>query len=154
MGLHRIAEDSSTLAYHCTNPDCQFHNCAGWESWQQCKHHDVQQIVKKEGTYYREQAKIRLSGQTREIPIDHPDIKFTGPGIVALPMCDCGTQMFLKVDFTPEELQAPNMLMVERDSQDPRIITRLIPHPMVARHQQLAAKLRDMGKVYTPPGNE
>lgn len=173
MGLHSIAEDSSTIQYNCVNPNCRFHNCSNWEPWQQCKHHDTheyvtipaavmrermagalpqEQLDKLGDTHFVQRVQVRVDGETRVIPIEHPDIKFSGPGIVALPICECGTQMFLKVDFTPDELAAPNITIAERDPSNPTIITRLYQHPMVARHQQLAAKLREMGKVYTPPG--
>src|SRR5690348_12061561 len=124
MGLHAIAADSSTLSYHCNNPNCQYHNCANWEPWQRCAAHDTMEYVTIPAAEMRKRlqgavapevlAKIgdtimvqpntagRRTGQTRQIPIDHPDIHWTDEHMVALPICECGTRMFLKVHFTDE----------------------------------------------------
>ena len=173
MGLRDISADSTTLSYHCTNPTCDFHNCANWEPFQQCAYHDTYEYVvvpaaemkkRMEGLLSPDQLaqlgdtimmqktqKGRRVGKTHQIQVNDPGIKFTGPDVVALPTCQCGTQMFLKVNFTAEELAAPNIQIAVRDPQDPTKIVRIDQHPMVARHQQLAAKLTSMGIVWTPP---
>ena len=54
---------------------------------------------------------------TYEHHISHGTIRWYGrPGMqpermtISLPPCTCGRQTFLKAHFTPEELQAPNMI--------------------------------------------
>jgi len=103
---------------------------------------------------------------------DHPEST-----MIALPRCDCGTQMFVKAVFTDEELAAPNMTIPEYEENTERIIDRdtemlrralagygiEIPqrfnlvkqwrvsgshrHPMPARHQELARQLIAAGKT-------
>src|SRR5437016_515332 len=129
MGLHNITE--THLEHHCMNPGCRYHNCANWEPWQHCEAHDQMEYVVVPAAEMRARlqgavapevlAKIgdtilsqpstkgRRAGETRQIPLDHPDIHWTGQGVVALPICECGTQMFVKVVFTPDELEAPNI---------------------------------------------
>ena len=70
--------------------------------------------------------------------------------MVALLICACGTQMFLKVGFTPAELAAPNIMRPIHDHQDPSSIIAVEKHPMVDRHVQLAAALVARGTVYKP----
>lgn len=173
MGLHAISADSSTLEYHCVNPNCAYHNCANWEPFHHCAAHDTMEYVMVPAAKMRARlqgvvapevlAKIgdtilmqpstagRRTGQTHQVPIDHPGIEWTGEHMVGLPICECGTRMFLKVHFTDEELNAPNIKVAIRDAQDPTKILRVDQHPMVGRHLQLAAKLAAMGKVWMPP---
>jgi len=173
MGLHHITEDSTELHFHCTNPDCEYHNCSNWEPYQRCEVHDafVHVVVPAEEMRQRLMGTVgpevlqnvtdtvlvqkntdgRKDGRTRVIPIDHPDIEWTGPGVVALPTCSCGTRMFLKVDFTEKELAAHNISVPVRDPNNASIVTRIDQHPMVARHKQLAEALRARGNVWVDP---
>jgi hypothetical protein len=173
MGLHAISEDSTRLSYHCNNPNCQYHNCANWEPRQTCTAHDTVEYVLVPAAEMRKRlqgavapevlAKVgdtiliqpstrgRRVGKTRQVQITDPGIEWTGPDMVALPMCECSTQMFLKVVFTPDELEAPNIKIAVRDPQNPTNILRIDQHPMVPRHLQFAQALKAMGKVWTPP---
>lgn len=172
MGLHNISADSTTLEYHCNNPTCAYHNCANWESFLTCKAHDqyeyvtipademrkrmagmltLEQIAKVTDTIMMQPSTLgRRVGQAHQLSITDPGIVWTGPHIVALPTCECGTRMFLKVVFTPQELQAPNIQRAIRDPQNPTHILRIEEHPMVARHIQLAQKLTSLGNVWKP----
>lgn len=173
MGLHAIAPDASTISMHCMNPECEYHNCANWEDGFECAHHDELEYI----TIPADEAKRRFkgaiseellntmgaliiaqkttmgrkNGKTRTHPVDHPEIQFTGPHVVSMPMCECGTQMFVKVNFTARELQADNIQIKVRDPQNPSIIREIRQHPMVPRHQALGEKLRSMGRVYVAP---
>jgi hypothetical protein len=173
MGLHTIAEDGSTFGYHCHNKNCRFHNCANWETWQKCAHHDAVEhvVVPADEMRKRMQGAIapemlarmtdaiitqkttagRTDGETRQLSIDDPGIEWVDERHVALPVCECGTRMTLKVVFTDEEMKAPNIQIAVRDPQNPSLITRLDQHPMVSRHQSLATALQAKGNVYTPP---
>jgi hypothetical protein len=61
---------------------------------------------------------------------------------VRLPPCACGSQTYLKVYFTEEELRAPNMIDRNGNPTPSRAVAE--------RHMQLAAQMEQMGK--TPPG--
>ncbi len=97
--------------------------------------------------------------------------------MISLPQCGCGTQLFVKAVFTDEELAAPNMTIpeyeeyqeqvVDKDNEALRLVLakhgieipqrvhlvkrrRVVgshPHPMVARHQELARQLIATGKA-------
>ncbi len=58
----------------------------------------------------------------------HPD----GQRTAILPACDCGAQTGLKVDFTEEELAAPNMIHPVTGAPTPS-------HAAAKRHMALAA---------------
>ena len=173
MGLHAIAADASTVTYYCTNPNCAHHSCADWEPFRTCAYHDVVEYVQVPAAELRKRYAAQLTpaalaalndsyvaqpttrgrrsgGTPNVVPANHPQIIWTGPDVVALPMCECGTQMFLKMSFTAEELAAPNIQMITRHPQAPTIITAINQHPMVARHQQFAAKLAALGNVFKP----
>lgn len=182
MGLHGISTDASMISYHCADPECSHHNCAGWEDYMECIHHDQfehvivpaaemrkrlagavpETALSQIGDAIISQRKDggRKTGQTHQIPTDHPDIQFTGENMVALPACTgthadgtpCTTRMFLKVAFTEAEMKATNITIPVRDKDDPTKITGFTEHPMVARHKALAAKLRATGRDYKAPG--
>lgn len=98
--------------------------------------------------------------------ISHDQVEYVDHDLVALPPCDCGSRCFVKVKFTEEELQAPNMVeygMVPTEMELPHAITGepvkvLIPalkpigkNPFVTRHLELARQLDAIGKVHSPP---
>src|SRR5258705_13396308 len=136
MGLHAITEDSSVLSHHCPNPNCQYHNCQEWEDYLECAHHDDLEYIQVPAEEMRARLKglipdnqlediqdtiianktkaHRVQGMTRQVPIDHPEIFWSAHDLVALPKCECGTQTFLKVNFTEKELRAPNIQIVNR----------------------------------------
>jgi hypothetical protein len=58
--------------------------------------------------------------------------------VVGLPPCECGTRAFLKVDFTPQELAAPNMV----DQQGRPTAS----HAAALRHMALVPLLEASGK--------
>lgn len=183
MGLHSISEDATMVTYNCADPECSHHNCAGWEDFRECEHHDavepvlvpaaeMKKTLMASGASLETLANIgdmivlqpraggRVSGQTHQIPVDHPDVQFSGPSMVALPRCtgthpdgsQCTTQMFVKVNFSAKEMKAENITKPIRDDPtDPTRITRFQEHPMVARHKKLGAKLRAIGKDYQAP---
>jgi hypothetical protein len=66
MGLHHITEDSTTIHYHCMNPACIYHNCAAWESYQQCQAHDIQRFVTIPASEMRE----RMQGALLQDQLD------------------------------------------------------------------------------------
>jgi len=173
MGLHSYNEETGDLEYYCTNPECSHHSCADWEAFRTCAHHDQMEYVvvpaaemqqRLAGVLPPEQlqqlgdtiisqqsAAHRVSGGTSNVHhASHEDIKWTGPNEVQLPMCECGTQMTLKVNFSDAELNAPNIKIVRRNKDNPTIIDGIDQHPMVARHQALAKKLEQLGNVYRP----
>jgi hypothetical protein len=182
MGLHSISEDASMISFHCPHPDCSHHNCAEWEDYMECPHHDSHELVLIPAAEMRQRlagaippdalASIgdtvisqprqggRKKGKTHQHPTDHKDIEWTGPGVVALPPCGgtlsngqpCTMRTFIKVDFTEQELKAENITIPVRDDKDPTKITGFREHPMVARHKKLAAHLRKNGKDYKAPG--
>lgn len=57
--------------------------------------------------------------------------------VVGLPPCECGTRAFLKVDFTPQELAAPNMIENGRPTAS---------HAAALRHMALVPLLAASGK--------
>ena len=172
MGLHYISEDSTELHFHCHNPECTYHNCANWGSNIQCTHCDSLEYVTIPASEMREALKNQLpeeelanvgdtivtrisqngrkQGETRKIAVDHPGIEWTGKDMVGLPVCECGSRLFLKVHFTEAELNAPNLKTPIRNPDNPNDITGFDIHPMPARHMQLAAKLKELGNVYQP----
>ena len=61
---------------------------------------------------------------------------------ISLPPCTCGRQTFLKAHFTPEELQAPNMI----DSETKQLTES---HAYAMRTMAMARQMIAAGK--TPP---
>jgi len=104
MALQNI-DDQGNIQWDCHNPDCKHHHCAGRDEYMVCPHHDE-----------------KAAGEPHRAHISHPEIQYTGPGIVALPACpDClersgGTnvsRMFLNVGLSEKELTPP---VIERDA--------------------------------------
>ena len=62
----------------------------------------------------------------------HPD----GQRTALLPVCDCGAQTGLKVDFTEEELRAPNMIHPVTGAATPS-------RAAAERHMALAKRLEE-----------
>lgn len=97
--------------------------------------------------------------------VSHEDIKFVNHDLVALPRCACGSQTFVKVKFSDEELAADNMTqygMVPTPMTLPHAVTGepmevLIPalmpigrNPFVDRHLKFGELLEQHGKRYEP----
>ena len=57
---------------------------------------------------------------------------------VGLPACDCGSRKYLKVDFTPEELSASNMIDANGNPTE--------SYQAAQRHMQLARQMEALGK--------
>ncbi|GCE14207.1 hypothetical protein [Tengunoibacter tsumagoiensis] len=98
--------------------------------------------------------------------VSHDDIYFVNHDLVALPPCSCGSRMFVRVAFTPEELAATNAIqygMVPEEMTLPHALTGepipvMIPalrpigaNPFFARHQEFAKHLEAHGKRYIAP---
>lgn len=72
------------------------------------------------------------------------------PNMVALPACTCGTQTFLKVAFTDEEL-ATSFNFMEPVFNDSGVIVDRKPTPSLAaanRHKTLATQMQAAGKSH------
>ena len=175
--LHNISPDGSTIEYHCTNPECDYHNCANWESHVQCPHcdefehvvvpaADIIESLRKTAPYAdfsgikdaiitKVSTKNRKQGKTKQIQHDHPGIEWTGQDVIGLPVCECGTRMFLRVNFTDKEKNNPiNGRMPIRHPENPNNITGFFINPAFERHELLAKKLQEIGKTYQPPVQE
>lgn len=92
-------------------------------------------------------------GAAQQVHVSHEDVRFhLPPGrpkehrTVGLPVCECGAQTFLKVDFTPEELAH-----ISTHDADPDQMRAGIPttrsQDAAQRHIKLAQLMEDMGKV-------
>ena len=98
--------------------------------------------------------------------VSHEEVRYMAPGLVALPVCACGTQMVLKVAFSEDELQTPtvqrdasgritsveipeglppNFVMIDVDDET-QAINGVVQHPAIARHLKLAEHLERVGK--------
>jgi hypothetical protein len=171
--LHTITDDGSMIGYHCTNPECAYHNCANWEPHCTCEACDTLEYViipaeklketLRQAAPYADFSHVqdaiitkvntsgRRQGQTMNIPTSHPGIEWTGEHIVGLPQCECGTRLFLKMHFTEKELDNPvNMRVPQKHPNDPNKITGFWTHPVPARHMQLATALEKQGNTYAP----
>lgn len=155
MGLHNLTDTG--IEWHCPRPECSYHNCSAWASHLQCAHHDTPRPTAVSYTApqgeqkqaYILQAQSRISGNTHQIPVDHPDIAWVDPHSVVLPACEeCGSRMTVKVVFTDEELQAPNLTIIERDKNNPNLITNVYRNPQLDLHLQFADKLKALGNTY------
>lgn len=67
-----------------------------------------------------------------------PGTPLIATSVVALPACDCGTQTFLKVEFTDEELGAMNMIDEQGNYTE--------SHAVAQRHMQLKKHMQAIGK--------
>lgn len=91
-------------------------------------------------------------GSPNEVHVSHADVRFhLPPGrpkehrTVGLPPCDCGAQMFLKVDFTPDELAHLSTHDADPDRMRDGIPTTR-SQEAAQRHIKLAQLMEDMGK--------
>lgn len=169
MGLHKMGDDGM-IEWHCTNKNCEYHNCSEWHPDLSCMHH-------------RQKHK---TGKTMKVHLSHEDVQWTSANTIALPECPAcphHTRMFLRVP-TDEELQtptverdqfgriqrvtvpedhpAPNFILIETalfpvqkphpeqpgrliDTQEERIVDVRM-HPQVHHHKKLANMLKQIGK--------
>lgn len=102
MGLHALNEVEQTVTYHCAMPTCKHHNCAEWHEAIACAHHSAKD---QRGT----PLVARLD--TLQVVL-HPTSGYQG--MIALPPCSCGSQTFVRIQYSKEELAPP---IVERDAQ-------------------------------------
>ena len=92
--LHTLTEDGTA---HWVCPNCEKQNSA---------HHSHEQMERGVPRAHIDNLIARgLSEQDARAAL-----AAQGAGIIALPPCECGARTFLKANFTPEELQARNMI--------------------------------------------
>ena len=153
--LHDITPDGTTIQFHCVNPTCDYHNCAGWDAHMQCAACDTVQYITIPAETVRESIRkvapyADLSSVTDAI-VAQPDtgMRKSGRDVVALPACECGTRMFVRVNFTDEEKNNPHNGKVPiRHPNNPNEVTGFFVNPAFERHEQFATKLKEIGNTY------
>jgi hypothetical protein len=170
MGLLHITPDGDAV-WHCAGRDCEHHNCAdpldNHGTPIGCEHHKHLPVEQRPaGT------PLTAHMSHEDVQWTRGGIMIALPECGC-----CGTQLFAKCVFTDEELAAPNLTIPEYeeyqesvvDKDEERLRLALLkhgieidqvvhivkqrrvvgshPHPMVARHQELARQLIAAGKV-------
>lgn len=132
MALHTLTDDGHLgwICHHCAQ-DHTVH-----VSHEQVEHpyYDEVEVVEVDTSYTDAEGKVHTKATTRKT-----GKKILHRGIIALPLCDCGTRTFLKAAFTDAELAASNMIDKNGNPTE--------SHAIAHRHMALARHMEALGKA-------